>query len=70
MKKVCYYLPIAALTLMVGCKMKAQDVKEAVTFNISNLDTTFVPGNDFYMYATGGWAKANPIVCLQTKVHH
>lgn len=61
MKKVCYYLPIAALTLMVGCKMKAQDVKEAVTFNISNLDTTFVPGNDFYMYATGGWAKANPI---------
>lgn len=61
MKKVCYYLPIAALTLMVGCKQKAQDVKDVVTFNISNLDTTFVPGNDFYMYATGGWAKANPI---------
>lgn len=61
MKKVCYFLPIAALALTTSCQQKPQDVKEPVTFNISNLDTTFVPGNDFYMYATGGWSKANPI---------
>lgn len=61
MKKVCYFLPIAALALATSCQQKPQAVKETVTFDISNLDTTFVPGNDFYMYATGGWAKANPI---------
>lgn len=29
--------------------------------NLSNLDTTYLPGTDFYMYATGGWQKANPL---------
>ena len=28
---------------------------------IANMDTTYVPGDDFYMYATGGWQEANPI---------
>lgn len=62
MKKI-YYLPIAALALsIVGCKQKAtmEDTKVA-KFDVANLDTTVVPGNDFYMFATGGWAKANPM---------
>jgi putative endopeptidase len=29
--------------------------------NIANLDTTAIPGTDFYQFATGGWQKANPI---------
>ncbi len=29
--------------------------------NPDNLDTTYLPGKDFYMYATGGWQKANPL---------
>ena len=27
----------------------------------SNLDTTYLPGTDFYMYATGGWQKLHPL---------
>lgn len=62
MRKLCYYLPIAALAISAGgCKQNPQGVKESVTFDISNLDTTFTPGNNFYIYATGGWAKANPL---------
>ncbi|MEJ7587341.1 MAG: M13 family peptidase, partial [Ferruginibacter sp.] len=26
-----------------------------------HLDTTIKPGNDIFMYANGGWIKANPI---------
>ncbi|MBO5866238.1 MAG: M13 family metallopeptidase [Bacteroidaceae bacterium] len=27
----------------------------------ANLDTSYVPGTDFFQYATGGWQNANPI---------
>lgn len=63
MKKI-YYLPIAFLTLAsVSCKDKGNAAKtdEVKNFDVVNLDTTAIPGNDFYQYATGGWAKANPI---------
>ena len=29
--------------------------------NVANMDTTVAPGTDFYMYADGGWKKANPL---------
>ena len=29
--------------------------------DLANLDSTFLPGTDFYMYATGGWQKAHPL---------
>ena len=29
--------------------------------NLTNLDSTYQAGTDFYMYATGGWQKANPL---------
>ena len=29
--------------------------------NLANLDSTYQAGTDFYMYATGGWQKANPL---------
>ena len=29
--------------------------------NLENLDSTYQAGTDFYMYATGGWQKANPL---------
>ena len=29
--------------------------------DLANLDTTYSPGTDFYMYATGGWQKAHPL---------
>ena len=27
----------------------------------ADMDTTIVPGTDFYQYATGGWQKAHPL---------
>jgi len=30
-------------------------------FDLANLDTTALPTNDFFQYATGGWQKNNPI---------
>ena len=29
--------------------------------DLANLDSTYRPGTDFYMYATGGWQKAHPL---------
>ena len=29
--------------------------------DLANLDSTYLPGTDFYMYATGGWQKAHPL---------
>lgn len=62
MRKIYYYVPVAlfALGTTVSCSQKAKDT-EVATLQISNIDTTFSPGNDFYAFATGGWAKANPI---------
>lgn len=64
--RTIYYLSIAVLAFAsFSCKDKTKikeeggDVKK--NFDIANLDTTIAPGSDFYMYATGGWAKANPM---------
>lgn len=62
--RTIYYLPIAVLAFAsVSCKDKTntQTNVEVKNFDIANLDTTAIPGNDFYQYATGGWAKANPM---------
>ncbi len=62
--RTIYYLPIAVLAFAsISCKDKTNDQKtqEVKKFDIANLDTTAVLGNDFYQYATGGWARANPM---------
>ena len=62
MKRI-YYLPIALCMLSVttGCKDKSNQQPLDKGMNIANMDTTMSPGTDFYRYATGGWADANPI---------
>lgn len=61
MKNIYYYVPIAILALgtTFSCSNKAG--KPGQTLEITNIDSSFVPGDDFYGYATNGWAKANPI---------
>ena len=29
--------------------------------DLANLDSTYLPGTDFYMFATGGWQKMHPL---------
>ena len=49
---------VAGMAMMAGCKETAS-LKSGI--DLANLDTTYQVGSDFYMYATGGWQKANPL---------
>lgn len=64
--KIKYCVPLLALTIgAVACgkKDKAQDAsaREVVVYDVNNMDTTFVAGDDFYQYANGGWIKSHPL---------
>ena len=50
-----YALAAMAAACTPGGKQLASGI------DLANLDTTYLPGTDFYMYATGGWQKANPL---------
>lgn len=60
MKKFLLYSTILVMTTLIGCKEKATHEKDK-GIDLENMDTSYVPGDDFYMYATGGWQKGNPI---------
>ena len=50
-----FALAVAAAACTPGGKQLASGI------DLANLDTTYLPGTDFYMYATGGWQKAHPL---------
>jgi len=49
----------AATVLATACQTGEKPLKSGIA--LENLDTTFLPGTDFYEYATHGWQKANPL---------
>ena len=57
MKRILY---ISMISLMASCTGSNQ---KPLTSGIdkADMDTTIVPGTDFYQYATGGWQKAHPL---------
>lgn len=52
-------LPIMALAIFASCG--GQQGTLTTGLDLANLDTTALPGTDFYEYACGGWMKANPL---------
>jgi len=51
-------LPVITLSF-VHCMRTDKNVVPG--FDVTNLDTTMSPGNDFYQYACGGWMKKFPL---------
>ena len=56
MKKILF--AVAAMALMTtACSTRQQ----TTGIDLSNLDTTAIPQNDFYQFACGGWMANNPL---------
>ena len=58
------YLSLSLLTVIMiaaisSCKNKK--INEGPDALIAHIDSTVKPGNDFFLYANGGWFKQNPI---------
>ena len=52
---------LAAVAMLTACKTTADKATPAADDLWANRDTTVSPGDDFFMYANGGWIKNNPI---------
>ena len=46
---------------LAACNSSNGEQKLSAGIRMENMDTTAVPGEDFYKYACGGWMKLNPI---------
>ena len=55
-----YYFSVAALCLsMAACNSGKGGLTTGI--DLANLDTTALPGTDFYQFACGGWMKNHPL---------
>ena len=61
---------MALAAAMTACQNKSEKAENEVPvdqaelgtgLHLEDMDTTYLAGTDFYMYATGGWQKANPL---------
>lgn len=60
MKKI--FVTLSALTLLAAASCQRGNEAEPVpAIDLSNLDTTVAPGDDFYAYATAGWQRKHPL---------
>ncbi|MBS4012739.1 MAG: M13 family metallopeptidase [Bacteroidetes bacterium] len=57
MQKSKYLFLIALLILIISC----EGTKECNPINLSNMDKSVSPGDDFFRYVNGNWLKNNPI---------
>ena len=60
MKKI-YCLPMALVCLAFTACGDGTSKTQGAGIRPGHLDTTALPGADFYQYATGGWRAANPL---------
>jgi putative endopeptidase len=53
--------PAAAPNVSTDAAAKPQVDKNPPPLDPKNMDTSVKPGDDFYLYANGGWIKKNPV---------
>ena len=46
--------------VLASCQTNGESSQRS-GIDLANLDSTYLPGTDFYMFATGGWQKAHPL---------
>ena len=56
-----YFSIIASALVLAGCGAAEGSREKVPAIDLANLDTTVAPGQDFYLYSTGGWQKNNPL---------
>lgn len=65
LKKTSLTGSLFILTLLLfminSCQPKGVKNNLTVGIQLENMDTTVLPGNNFYQFATGGWQKLNPL---------
>ena len=49
----------AIAAMATACTPSGKQLASGI--DLANLDSTYLPGTDFYMYATGGWQKSHPL---------
>ena len=60
MKKQIYFLVLFfAMITLLSCNKTKKGNAEGIA--LANMDTTAIPGNDFYQYANGGWIASHPL---------
>jgi putative endopeptidase len=59
MKRQFIYLTIIAAMTLSACSENKKEVVKGIS--LENLDSTAVPGDDFYQFACGGWMASNPL---------
>jgi putative endopeptidase len=55
------------LLIFMGCSQMGSDNEKVVGFDLSNIDSTVSPKDNFYQYAVGNWIKNNPVPDDQTR---
>lgn len=56
-----FYLPLIALAFAASACTGKKEAASTGGIDLANLDTTAMPGNDFYQFACGGWINAHPL---------
>jgi len=59
MRKQSYLLFLGLVMITLSCTNTKKTSVDGIT--LTNMDTTAIPGNDFYRYANGSWAKDHPL---------
>lgn len=59
--RIAHYLPMIMMAVapIIGAEAKSNVSKSGL--DLSNLDRTAKPADDFYQFATGGWQKLHPL---------